>query len=256
MKAKITFYAKKINVNTPLNPHSYFRFIADFQNERSIHLTENDKQILIEKYIFDFLNLKYITIENSPKKKKSTRTIEIIDSVLRDLEKDKKISNSRKDLIILLDSLSSKKRFLGRPIVIEDSQINLFKENQLGLIADLNFANQAILYGHLDSWSCNMSVETTEIYTSMDTLYLPNNRDYTLPIRIEYEGSNYAYSILSNSLQDNAPSSISLSLGEGQTEPRTFTYEVEAINNITGSLFNFKDSLFVYPIDLDQNRLY
>ncbi|MGK0317563.1 MAG: hypothetical protein ACI86M_003807 [Saprospiraceae bacterium] len=129
--------------------------------------------------------------------------------------------------------------------------MNNFNDSQNSFLEDLDFIDRFLNEKYWQSWTCNMGIHETETLLSMDTILLEANKDYELPIRIEYNGLPSSVSIISNSIQGSKPNTIKFTTQSESQEYQTIKYNCQAINGATGETMKYADEIIVQIVKND-----
>lgn len=205
---------------------------------------QTNNKILAEKYTDGFYRIKYSIAINSASNKDES-LLHLVDAIIQQTETQVISKKLRKAIIDEIDKIPSPKfeAELNRLNKLKSGLKN-FKAGQNSFLEDLDFIDSFVNEKYWQNWTCHMGIYKTETLVSLDTLILEANKDYELPIRIEYNGLPSSLSIISNSIQGSKPNTIKFTT-LGEQEYQTIKYNCQAINEITGETMKYEDEIVV-----------
>jgi len=206
---------------------------------------EINNQILANKYTEGFYRTKS-SIANNSDSNKDELLLPLIDTIIKQTQTQEISKKLRKTIIDAIGKMPSPK-FEAELNRLNDlkSDTNKFKGGQGPFLEDLDFIDRFLNEKYWQNWTCNMGIHQTETLISMDTIILEANRDYELPIRIEYNGLPSNVSIISNSIQGSKPNTIKFKTQSESQKYQTIKYTCQAINVTTGETIKYTDEIVV-----------
>ena len=212
---------------------------------------EINNQILAEKYTEGFYRTKY-SLTNNSKSNKDELLLPLIDTIIQQT-KTQVISKKIKGTIIdEINKIPSPKFEVELNRLNElKSGIDNFKSGHNSFLEDLDFIDKFLNEKYWQNWTCNMGIHQTETLVQMDTIMLEANKDYELPIRIEYNGLPSSVSIISNSIQGSKPNTIKFTTQSESQEYQTIKYTCQAINETNGETMKYTDKIVVQIVKND-----
>ena len=212
---------------------------------------EINHQIIAYKYVEGFHRIKFL-VANNANAKRDEKLLPLIDSIIFQTN-TKSISYECRQTIV------EEYRKIPKPR-IEDEQerfnnleisVGKFQTHQTTFLEDLRFIDAFLAEKYYQHWACNMGIHRIETLLSFDTLMLSADREYELPIRIEYNGMPSSVSIISNSIQGSKPNTIRFKTHKDSMDYQTIRYECEAINEASGETMKYNDEIVVQIIKND-----
>jgi hypothetical protein len=210
-----------------------------------------NNQIIAEKYIEGFYEKK-ISFAYNQKANKDEKLFSIIDTIIEQTKNHSINQNVKQEIVDEIKKIPEPQFDAQRSQFNKmKKQMSRFKNNQLIFIEDLNFIDQFLTVKYWQYWSCNMGPPQIETLISMDTIFLMANKEYELPIRVEYNGRPTAFSIVSNSIQGNRPNTIKFITKSVSQKYQMVSYECKALNETTGESMTYKDQIVIKLIKND-----
>ena len=212
---------------------------------------EINKQILAEKYTEGFYRTKF-SIANNNNSNKDEFLLSLIDTIIQQTKSQvisKKLRGRIMDEIVKIPSPKFEAE-LNKLNGLKNDMDN-FKVGRNSFLEDLDFIDRFLNEKYWQHWTCNMGIHQTETLVSMDTIMLQANKDYELPIRIEYNGLPSSVSIISNSIQGSKPNTIKFTTQSESQEYQTIKYNCQAINGATGETMKYTDEIIVKIVKND-----
>ena len=212
---------------------------------------EINNHILADKYTEGFYRTKYF-IANNSKSNKDDFLLSLIDTIIQQT-KNKVISKKLRGTIIdeIVKIPSPKFEAELNRLNEFKSGIDNFKGGQNSFLEDLDFIDRFLNEKYWQNWTCNTGIYQIETLASMDTIMLEANKDYELPIRIEYNGLPSSVSIISNSIQGSKPNTIKFTTHSESQQYQTIEYNCQAINETTGETMKYTDEIVVQIVKND-----
>lgn len=212
---------------------------------------EMNNQIIAEKYIEGFYRTKYL-LANNTHVNKDKPLLPLIDAIIEQT-KSLAITNELKQAIITEIGKIPDPAFedqLARFQKLKEGLIP-FQRGETSFLKDLDFIDQFLIEKYWQHWDSNMGIHQIQTLLSMDTILLEADREYELPIRIEYNGIPSSVSIISNSLQGSRPNNIKFITENGSNKFQTIKFDCQAINELTREIQIYTEEITVQIVKTD-----
>lgn len=221
--------------------------LCSCHHPRSVH--GSDLDIVLNEYI---LQLKVIkdkeALGSNILKQKSIKVRAVIDLILDDLKNYGQLETSVDSVVSLLNE---DYRFQRK----DDSCSNelwlvkeKFAERELSIIQSLDYIKKAIHCTLSNPLFCGFGMDGIQALYIADTLYLPENKTFELPLRNAKEIGCTAYGIRTNSHQGKDLYHLSITTSKARPNPYIFHYQLGRYNVITGESRMLRDSIVLYSI--------
>ncbi len=226
-------------------PGSLFLFfVLHLACKNKPQLPLEDSTILINYCISDLQSKRAYISRYTYHLNDSKRVLPLLDSITRQLEVFRSLTNSRDSIIDYLDKNGIKLNEDTYPV---DSFLIInyesFKSNTLSAIKELHYINKFTDQLYWDFWQCIMDFDTLRLVAN-DTILLYENSHYDIPIICPSK-------ILSNSLQSKSETMVSFDTGKSNNKIQKVYYTCNAMNEVTREHLKYQDSIVMRVIPKD-----
>ncbi|MBK7243869.1 MAG: hypothetical protein IPH98_08415 [Saprospiraceae bacterium] len=212
----------------------------------------NDYRIVKDKYILALSGQRLSIIENSGFKPEAQSILPLLDTIIKQIEKDGAVANEVKNSIYSNLTKWKNDKMYGPPELCDFLILkkDKFKSGKLSTIETFDYIEKYFLFIYWVNWSCNDSFHEVTSLVKLDTLYLRSNSEYELQLQMQYNEIP-SIRILSNTIQGIKPNRIKFNTGMYSRNLQKITFQVKAINDINKQIYTFEDTINYLTIKND-----
>ncbi|MBL0084500.1 MAG: hypothetical protein IPP37_19620 [Saprospiraceae bacterium] len=212
----------------------------------------NDYKIVKDKYILVFNGQRISIIENSGFKSKTQSILPLLDTIIKQIEKDGAVTNEVKNTIYSNLTNWKNDKMYEPPEPYDYLMLNKdkFVSGKMSTIETFDYIEKYFLFNYWVNWSCNDSFHEVTSLVKLDTLYLRSNSEYELQLQMQYNEIP-SIRILSNTIQGIKPNRIKFNTGMYSQYLQKISFQVKAINDINKQIYTFEDTIKYLTIKND-----